>query len=252
VCATRGRWLALWPWARSARSPARVQARPRDGCAGFVRGRGAAAAARTGAPIKSKSGFPDGRVGCRSTDPHSLPPAPGVRGRFRVEVLRTDYLAKQLVREIEVGGRRYGGRPRAAAREPTVLIMGGARAAGPIVAGWRSRDVRGEDEHPDALASPSTPIPTTIARCRRRWRGARAAGRVAGGRRGRPTRRIRWCRLRARAGGRRARMAGGEGPAGAMPADAGRRRSATCSRRCARIASRWAPTARRARARAAR
>ncbi len=42
---------------------------------------------------------------------------------FAGEVLRTDYLAKQLVREAAVGGRRYDDGARAAAAEPTVFVV---------------------------------------------------------------------------------------------------------------------------------
>jgi hypothetical protein len=40
------------------------------------------------------------------------------------EMVRTDYLSKQLVRDLQVDGKRYPEAARAAAREPTVFVMG--------------------------------------------------------------------------------------------------------------------------------
>src|SRR4051794_3445848 len=40
------------------------------------------------------------------------------------ELLRTDYLAKQLVRDVSAGGKTYPEAARAAAREPSVFIIG--------------------------------------------------------------------------------------------------------------------------------
>lgn len=50
---------------------------------------------------------------------------------FAGEVLRTDYLVKQFVREAEVGGHRYGANAVAEAREPTIFLLAedGAGAA---------------------------------------------------------------------------------------------------------------------------
>jgi hypothetical protein len=45
---------------------------------------------------------------------------------FAGEVLRTDYLAKQLLRDALIGGRRYPDAARAAASEPTAFVVGGA------------------------------------------------------------------------------------------------------------------------------
>jgi hypothetical protein len=42
---------------------------------------------------------------------------------FAGEVLRTDYLVKQFVREAEVGGHRYGASAVAEAREPTIFVL---------------------------------------------------------------------------------------------------------------------------------
>jgi hypothetical protein len=40
------------------------------------------------------------------------------------EILRTDYLAKQLVRDVSFGGKAFPEAARAAAREPTVIVVG--------------------------------------------------------------------------------------------------------------------------------
>ena len=176
-------------------------------------------------------------------DPHAATLHQQFAIGFAGEVLRTDYLAKQLVREIEVGGRRYGDGPRAAAREPTVLIMGGARRARrPTSRGVALKgSFGGEDEHPDALAiavdaypDHDRALPQTLAGAL----GLLAASRVADT--AAPNARASaGDGLRARAGGRRARMAGGGGARGLdarrTPA---RPRSASCSRPCARIALR--------------
>ena len=118
-------------------------------------------------------------------------------------MLRTDYLAKQLVREIELGGRRYSEGQRASAREPTVLITGGARprarrrARTHQTATSRGLALKGtfggEDDLDDALAiavdaypDHDRALPQTLGA---RW----AAGRFARG--GQPPRRtppIRW------------------------------------------------------------
>jgi hypothetical protein len=43
---------------------------------------------------------------------------------FVGEILRTDYLAKQLVRDLSVGGKTYPEVTRSAAREPTIVVIG--------------------------------------------------------------------------------------------------------------------------------
>ena len=148
---------------------------------------------REGAAVKSKSGLPVVTT-VALDDPHAATLHQQFAIGFSGEVLRTDYLAKQLVREIEVGGRRYADGPRAAAREPTVLIMGGARAAGPTSRGVALKGTFGARTNiPTRWRSRWMPIPTTIVRCRRRWRGRSGCW----PRRGwpaptRPTPRIRW------------------------------------------------------------
>ena len=131
--------------------------------------------------------------------------------------------------------------------------MGGARPGAPAT----SRGIAlkgsfgGEDEHADVAGDRrSTPTPTTTARCRRRWPGALgllAASRVAAADAPNPTHPLVVGYARAlEVIAREWRV--GEGPAGR---DAARRRhggaARRCSRPCARTATRWAPTARRAR-----
>ena len=150
---------------------------------------------RDGAAVKSKSGLPVVAT-VALDDPHAVPLHQQFAIGFAGEVLRTDYLAKQLVREIEVGGRRYSDGQRASAREPTVLVMGGARPGAPAT----SRGVAlkgsfgGEDEHADALAvavdaypDHDRALPQTLAGAL----GLLAASRVAGIR-PRRTPRTRW------------------------------------------------------------
>jgi hypothetical protein len=114
---------------------------------------------RDGAAVRSKSGLPLVAT-VPLDDPHAASLHQGFAVGFASEVLRTDYLAKQLLREIEVGGRRYADGVRAAAREPTVLIMGGARAGGPATRGIAIKgSFGGEDEHGDLLALPIDAYP---------------------------------------------------------------------------------------------
>ena len=57
-------------------------------------------------------------------DPRAAPLWKEFAVGFAAEVLRTDYLAKQFVRDAEVGGARYPDDLRAAAGEPTVFVIG--------------------------------------------------------------------------------------------------------------------------------
>lgn len=57
-------------------------------------------------------------------DPRAAPLWKEFAVGFAAETLRTDYLAKQLVRESDVAGRRYADGARAGAREPTVFVLG--------------------------------------------------------------------------------------------------------------------------------
>ena len=173
---------------------------------------------RTAPPVKSKAGLPV-VASVPLDDPHAVPLHQQLAIGFAGEVLRTDYLAKQLVRDIDVGGRRYGERPRAV-RPRADRARPGRRARR---AARRRRaalalkgSFGGEDEHADALGSRSTPTPTTIARCRRRWPARSAcwpASRVADRRRAEPPASA-GRRLRAGAGGDRARVAGRGGARG--------------------------------------
>ena len=81
--------------------------------------------AAAGAPPRSAAGLelvsllaPD--------DPRAEPLYRELSIGFAGEVLRTDYLAKQLVRDALIGGRRYPDAARAAAAEPTAFVVGGA------------------------------------------------------------------------------------------------------------------------------
>jgi hypothetical protein len=178
---------------------------------------------REGAAIKSKAGLPVVAT-VALDDPHAATLHKQFAVGFAAEVLRTDYLAKQLVREIQVGGRRYGDGPRAAAGEPTVLIMGGARAAGPTSKGIALKgSFGGEDEHADALAiavdaypDHDRALPQTLAGAL----GLLAASRVAGTDAPNPTHPLVIGYARAlEVVAREWRV--GEGPAGAIQADAG-------------------------------
>jgi hypothetical protein len=139
---------------------------------------------------------------------------------FAGEVLRTDYLAKQLVRDADIGGRRYPEAARSAAREPTVLLVGGPRgeAAGQ---GLALRAAFGRtDERPgvvwiplDAYPDHDRALPQTLAGLL----GTAAATRVAGDQAPRALLSGYGQALEVIA--REWRV--GEGPAGALPADAG-------------------------------
>ncbi len=86
-------------------------------------------------------------------DPRAEPLHKALALGFAAEALRTDYLAKQLVREAQAGGRRYGPAPIASAGEPTVFVVGGERAGGQTPS--RGLALRGSfgraDEHPELL-----------------------------------------------------------------------------------------------------
>ena len=106
---------------------------------------------RDGAAVKSKSGFPVVEK-VAIDNPHAIPLHQKFAVGFASEVLRTDYLAKQLIREIDLGGHRYSDAQRASAREPTVLSMGGSKAAGPTSRGIALKgSFGGEDQYGDVL-----------------------------------------------------------------------------------------------------
>jgi hypothetical protein len=142
---------------------------------------------------------------------------------FAGEVLRTDYLAKQLVRDANVGGKRYPDASRAEAAQPTAFIVGGA------VGDQNGRGVAlkgtfgGIDDHPDVawIALPAYPdqdraLPQTLAGLL----GLQAATRVASGAATPPPGPLLDGYSRAlEVIAREWRM--GEGPAGTLPANAG-------------------------------
>jgi hypothetical protein len=103
---------------------------------------------------------------------------------FAGEVLRTDYLAKQLVRDALVGGRRYPDPARAAAAEPTAFVVGAAAGekAGRGLA--LKGTFGGTDDHRDIVwigldryPDHDRALPQTLASLI----GRAAAARVAGG-----------------------------------------------------------------------
>ena len=57
-------------------------------------------------------------------DPRAAPLYKQLAVGFPGEVLRTDYLAKQFVRDADVGGHRYPDAARASAHEPTAFLVG--------------------------------------------------------------------------------------------------------------------------------
>ena len=183
----------------------------------------APAPARDGVAATSKSGLPL-MAKVDVDNPHAVPLHQQFAVGFAGEVLRTDYLAKQLIREIDLGGRRYGDGPRASARQPTVLVMGGARAGGPTSRGLAFKgSFGGEDAYPelltvaiDAYPDHDRALPQTLAGLL----GTLAASRVAAADAPDPKHPLVIGYARAlEVVAREWRV--GEGPAGSMPADAG-------------------------------
>jgi hypothetical protein len=142
---------------------------------------------------------------------------------FAAEVLRTDYLAKQLVRDASFGGKRYPEPSRAEAAQPTAFVVGGPvgdkTGRGLALKGTFG----GVNEHPELawIALPAYPdqdraLPQTLAGLL----GLEAAARVAAGALTPPPRPLLDGYARAlEVIAREWRM--GEGPAGTLPADAG-------------------------------
>jgi hypothetical protein len=179
--------------------------------------------ANGGAPVKSKAGLPVvAKVAL--DDPHAVPLQQKFAVGFASEVLRTDYLAKQLIREIDVGGRHYGEAPRRAAAEPTVVVMGGARADGPTTRGIALKgSFGGEDEHADVLAVSVDAYPDHDRALSQTLAGALgrlAASRVAAVDAPNPSHPLVVAYAQALEVIAR-EWRDGEGPAGMMPADAG-------------------------------
>ncbi|HEY4188065.1 MAG TPA: hypothetical protein VGP07_23520, partial [Polyangia bacterium] len=158
-------------------------------------------------------------------DPRAEPLYRQLTMGFASEVLRTDYLAKQLVRDADVGSKRYAEANRAEAAQPTAFIVGGAMAdkAGRGVA--LKGMFGGADEHPNLawIALPAYPdqdraLPQTLAGLI----GWQAASRVAAGAATPLPRPLLEGYAEAlEVIAREWRM--GEGPAGTLPADAGTR-----------------------------
>src|SRR5450755_1827720 len=101
---------------------------------------------------------------------------------FAGEVLRTDYLAKQLVRDALIGGRRYPDAARAAAAEPTAFVVGGAGST-KAGRGLALKGTFGASDHPnvnwialDRYPDHDNALPQTLAGLI----GFSAAARVAG------------------------------------------------------------------------
>jgi hypothetical protein len=175
-----------------------------------------------GAVTRSKGGLPLVEpVG--PDDPRAAPLWKEFAVGFAAEALRTDYLAKQLVREADAGGRRYPDAARAAAREPTVFLLGA-----PATAVGRGLAVKGTfgrlEEHPAVVwvGLPDYPehdraLPETLAGLI----GTAAATRVGGssddGAAVDPL--VRGYAQSLEVIAREWRV--GEGPAGAVPPDAG-------------------------------
>jgi len=142
-------------------------------------------------PSQSKAGLPVLEP-LPLGDPHAIPIHQQLAIGFAGEVLRTDYLAKQLVRDIQVGGRGYGSRPRAAAAEPTILVLGGGGASdGAVIQPGLALDgTFGAKDHPnapwvalDAYPDHDPALPQTLAGVL----GLMAASRVADANEARPT-----------------------------------------------------------------
>jgi hypothetical protein len=103
-------------------------------------------------------------------DPRAEPLYKQLAVGFPGEVLRTDYLAKQLVRDANVGGRRYLDAARASAAEPTVFLVGAPENT-EVGRGLATKGTFGSlDVHPDLvwIGLPSYPdhdraLPQTLA-----------------------------------------------------------------------------------------
>jgi hypothetical protein len=84
-------------------------------------------------------------------DPRAAPLYKQLMVGFPGEVLRTDYLAKQFVRDADVGGHRYPDAARASAREPTAFVLG-APDGREVERGLALKGTFGSPElHPDVV-----------------------------------------------------------------------------------------------------
>src|SRR5438034_550 len=77
-----------------------------------------------GGPTRSPAGLPI-VSGVAPDDPRAAPLYQQLMAGFSGEVLRTDYLAKQLVRDASAAGKRFSDAARAEAAQPTAFIVGG-------------------------------------------------------------------------------------------------------------------------------
>ena len=117
-------------------------------------------------------------------DPRAEPLYKQLAIGFPGEVLRTDYLAKQLVRDAQEGGRRYDDTARAAGREPTAFLVG-APDGREVERGLALKGTfGGPEQHPDVvwIGLPAYPdhdraLPQTLAGLL----GRAVANRVAAG-----------------------------------------------------------------------
>jgi len=155
-------------------------------------------------------------------DPRAKPVFQQLAEGFAAEVLRTDYLAKQFVRDADVGGRRYPEAVRAVSREPTVLLVGGPREDQPTAArGIALRGLFGRtDERPGVAWIPVDAYPDhdrALAQTLAGLIGTATAARIAGD--SAPRALVAGYAQAMEVIAREWRV--GEGPAGALPADAG-------------------------------
>lgn len=123
-------------------------------------------------------------------DPRAAPLYKQLAVGFPGEVLRTDYLAKQLVRDADMGGHRYPDAARASAREPTAFVVGapGVDEAKEVRRGLALKGSFGRpDAHPDVvwIGLPAYPdhdraLPQTLAGLLGRAVAARVAAGTGG------------------------------------------------------------------------
>jgi hypothetical protein len=175
-----------------------------------------------GAPPRSAAGLALVSA-LEPNDPRAEPLYRELASGFAGEVLRTDYLSKQLIRDALIGGHRYPDPARAAASEPTAFLVGasGGEKAGQGLA--LKGMFGGSDDHRavawiglDRYPDHDRALPQTLAGLIGRQAAARVAGDEA------PPRALLDGYAQAlEVIAREWRV--GEGPAGALPADAGTR-----------------------------
>jgi hypothetical protein len=99
---------------------------------------GTARRGATGLPVFEPLALDDGRAAALHKQI-----ALGILG----EVLRTDYLAKQLVRDVSFSGNTFPEEARRAAREPTLFVIG--RGLEPFGIGFSQKTLLGTTDRPD-------------------------------------------------------------------------------------------------------